>query len=182
MCWKGLTAPQRTWASGGSHRVEGSRADGLKPRRRWPFQPRRRPKEASAAIGLPERPSWQKRTTGFPQRRPAEQPGERVASPCQTGKLFGIFLRDDARVAVGGAFVRTLFVPIHLRNQGHGTKLMQAVEAEAKACGCRQILLETYDFQAPQFYLKLGFEVRARVPDHIQGHDMFVMAKHLVSL
>jgi GNAT superfamily N-acetyltransferase len=107
------------------------------------------------------------------------------------GKLFGIFLRDDARVAVGGAFawtwagtcsVRILFVPIHLRNQGHGTKLMQAVEAEARACGCRQILLETYDFQAPQFYLKLGFEVRARVPDHIQGHDMFVMAKHLVSL
>jgi GNAT superfamily N-acetyltransferase len=77
------------------------------------------------------------------------------------GELFGIFLRDDARVVVGGAFgwtwarsckVRILFVPIHLRNQGHGTKLMRAVEAEAKAHGCRQILLETYDFQAPQFY------------------------------
>jgi GNAT superfamily N-acetyltransferase len=107
------------------------------------------------------------------------------------GKLFGIFLRDDARVAVGGAFgwtwagtcsVRILFVPIHLRNQGHGTKLMRAVEAEAKARGCRQILLETYDFQAPKFYLKIGFEVRARVSDFLQGRDLIVMAKHLDSL
>jgi GNAT superfamily N-acetyltransferase len=65
------------------------------------------------------------------------------------GKLFGIFLRDDARVTVGGAFgwtwagtcsVRILFVPSHLRNQGHGTRLMHAVEAEAQARGCSFIL------------------------------------------
>jgi hypothetical protein len=51
------------------------------------------------------------------------------------GELFGIFLRDDARVVVGGAFgwtwarsckVRILFVPIHLRNQGHGTNTGRA--------------------------------------------------------
>jgi GNAT superfamily N-acetyltransferase len=110
------------------------------------------------------------------------------ATGISDGKLFGLFLRDDARVAVGGAFgwtwagtcsVRILFVPTHLRNQGHGTRLMHAVEAEAKARGCRRIVLETFDFQAPQFYLKLGFEVRARVPDYVQGHDMFVMAKRV---
>jgi GNAT superfamily N-acetyltransferase len=107
------------------------------------------------------------------------------------GKLFAIFLRDEARVAIGGAFgwtwaatcsVRTLFVPLHLRNQGHGTRLMRAVEVEAKARGCRQILLETFDFQAPRFYFKLGFEVRARVSDYIRGHDLIVMAKRLNSI
>jgi GNAT superfamily N-acetyltransferase len=110
------------------------------------------------------------------------------ATGISDGKLFGVFLRDDAGVAVGGAFgwtwagtcgVRMLFVPTHLRNQGHGTRLMHAVEAEANARGCRQIVLDTLDFQAPKFYLKLGFEVRARVPDQIQGHDMFVMGKRL---
>jgi GNAT superfamily N-acetyltransferase len=110
------------------------------------------------------------------------------ATGISDGKLFGIFLREDARVAVGGAFgwtwagtcgVRMLFVPIHLRNKGDGTSLMRAVEAEAQARGCRQILLQTYNFQAPQFYLKLGFEVRARVSDYLQGHDLFVMGKRL---
>jgi GNAT superfamily N-acetyltransferase len=104
------------------------------------------------------------------------------------GKLFGIFLRDDARVAVGGAFgwtwagtcsVRVLFVPVHLRKKGHGTRVMRAVEAEALARGCRQILLETFNFQAPRFYLKLGFEERARISDYLRGYDMIVMEKHL---
>jgi hypothetical protein len=30
-----------------------------------------------------------------------------------------------------------------------------------------------------QFYPKLGFEVRARIPDYLQGHDLIVMAKRL---
>ena len=34
---------------------------------------------------------------------------------------------------------------------------MQAVEKEAKTRNCRQIVLETHDFQAPGFYQKLGF-------------------------
>jgi GNAT superfamily N-acetyltransferase len=104
------------------------------------------------------------------------------------GELFGLFLRDEAGVAIGGAFgwtwagtcsVRILFVPEHLRKQGHGTRLMQAIEAEAKARGCRQVVLETLGFQAPQFYLKLGFEVLARAPGYLLDHELLVMAKRL---
>ena len=38
-------------------------------------------------------------------------------------------------------YVRYLFVPAEMRKQGHGSSLMHAVEAEAKARGCGQIVL-----------------------------------------
>jgi GNAT superfamily N-acetyltransferase len=62
------------------------------------------------------------------------------ATGISDGKLFGLFLRDADGVAIGGAhgwtwaktcYVRILFVPAHMRNQGHGTRLMRAVEAVA---------------------------------------------------
>jgi hypothetical protein len=53
------------------------------------------------------------------------------ATGISDGKLFGLFLRDADGVAIGGAhgwtwaktcYVRFLFVPAHMRNQGHGTR------------------------------------------------------------
>jgi ribosomal protein S18 acetylase RimI-like enzyme len=56
---------------------------------------------------------------------------------------------------------------------------MQAVEKEAKTRNCRQIVLETHDFQAPGFYQKLGFDVVGRVDDYPQGHQYLTLVKHL---
>jgi GNAT superfamily N-acetyltransferase len=106
------------------------------------------------------------------------------------GKLFGLFLRDADGVAIGGAhgwtwartcYVCNLFVPAHMRDQGHGTRLMHAVEAEARSRGCEDILLRTLDFQAPEFYLRLGFKIIGRVPDCPHGHHAITMAKYLTS-
>ena len=52
----------------------------------------------------------------------------------------------------GTCHIRYLFVPADMRKRGHGTMLMCAAEKEAKTLGCRQIVLETHDFQAPEFY------------------------------
>ena len=52
-----------------------------------------------------------------------------------------------------------------------GTQLMQAVEAEAVSRGCSQIIVQTHDFQAPQFYAKLGFMVIGRIPEYPIGHQ-----------
>jgi GNAT superfamily N-acetyltransferase len=60
------------------------------------------------------------------------------------GALFGVFLRGPDARAIGGAYgwtwggtcyVRYLFVPADMRGQGHGTRLMRAVEQEAMARG-----------------------------------------------
>jgi GNAT superfamily N-acetyltransferase len=106
------------------------------------------------------------------------------------GKLFGLFLRDTDGTVIGGVhgwtwgktcYVRLLFVPAHLRNQGYGTRLMRAVQAEATDRQCDQVLLQTHDFQAPEFYRRLGFEIVARVPDYPHGHHSLTMVKRLVA-
>ena len=110
------------------------------------------------------------------------------ATGISDGKLLAFFLRGPDGAALGGIFgwtwgetcyVRYLFIPADMRNQGHGTSLMLAVEAEARARGCRQIVLTTHDFQAPEFYRRLGFEMTGRVPDYPRGHAYLTMVKPL---
>ena len=104
------------------------------------------------------------------------------------GNPIGLFLRAPDGSPVGGlhgwtwggtCYVRYLFVAESMRGQGQGTRLMRAVEMEAKARKCRQIVLETHDFQAPSFYQKLGFDVVGRVGDYPQGHQYLMLVKHL---
>ena len=105
------------------------------------------------------------------------------------GKDLSIFLRAEDGAPVGGAYgwswggtcyIRYLCLAPGLREQGLGTVLMEAVEQEARARGCRQIMLETYSFQAPGFYRKLGFVQIGDTPDYPQGHRYLTMLKRLV--
>jgi GNAT superfamily N-acetyltransferase len=102
------------------------------------------------------------------------------------GKLLALFLRDKHGAVVGGiygwtwgatCYVRYLFVPAEMRKQGHGSSLMHAVEAEARARGCGQIVLQTHDFQAPEFYRRLGFEITCLVEGYPRGHQYLTMVK-----
>ena len=76
-------------------------------------------------------------------------------------------------------FISHLFVPAELRKQGEMTQLAQAVEAEAVNRGCDQTVVRTHDFQTPQFYIKLGFSVIARIPDYPVGLQEITMIKLL---
>jgi GNAT superfamily N-acetyltransferase len=71
------------------------------------------------------------------------------------GKLLSIFLRDPDGTVIGGThgwtwagrcYVRLLYIPASLRNQRYGTRLMQAVEQEARARDCHEMVLHTQDF------------------------------------
>ena len=104
------------------------------------------------------------------------------------GRLYGIFLRDETGAVIGGAdgwtwgatcYVRHLILPDAMRGQGLRTKLMDLIEQEARARGCANIVLESHDFQAPEFYRRRGFVVTGSVDDYPRGHRNFTLVKKL---
>lgn len=83
------------------------------------------------------------------------------------------------RISFGWLFVELLFVPERLRGQGIGRKLMEQAEAVARAQGCVGIWLDTFTFQAPGFYQKLGYAVFGEIPDYPAGSSRFFLSKRL---
>jgi N-acetylglutamate synthase-like GNAT family acetyltransferase len=75
--------------------------------------------------------------------------------------------------------VKTLWVRPDRRQAGLGSALMAQAIEEARARGCRLIFLTTYDFQAPDFYARLGFECIATIPDKPLGHVEHIMRRTL---
>ena len=71
--------------------------------------------------------------------------GEKLAG--LVGETFGNWL-----------CIKYLFVSEELRGQGIGTRIMESAEQEAKSRGCKYAFVDTFSFQAPDFYRKLGYQ------------------------
>jgi len=71
--------------------------------------------------------------------------------------------------------VKTLWVHPDRRKAGLGSALMARAIGEARSRGCRLLFLTTYDFQAREFYERLGFECIATIPDKPLGHVEHIM-------
>lgn len=70
-----------------------------------------------------------------------------------------------------------LFVPEDKRGSGLGSQLMNMAEEEAIRRGCRGAWLDTFSFQAREFYEKLGYTVVGELVDCPPGHKRFFMKK-----
>lgn len=74
--------------------------------------------------------------------------------------------------------VQELWVSESLRGQGIGRKILQQTEEEAKKRGCQKVLLDTFEFQAPDFYKKQGYEEVFVYQEHpITGHHYYLSKK-----
>jgi GNAT superfamily N-acetyltransferase len=97
-----------------------------------------------------------------------------------------IFARDAAGAVQGGVyyvvamewlFVNWLWVAESHRGAGEGTRLIRAAEHEARVAGCRGVYLDTFTFQAPGFYQKLGYSEFGRIADFPTGFDRIWLMK-----
>jgi GNAT superfamily N-acetyltransferase len=80
----------------------------------------------------------------------------------------------------GILFIGRLFVDEAHRRKGLGSLLLGRVEHEAKLETKASLAhLDTFDFQAKDFYLKHGYEIFGVLDDCPPGHQRFYLKKHL---
>ena len=60
------------------------------------------------------------------------------------------------------AGIEMVWVHEDLRGSGWGARLLGAAEQEARNRGCRQVLVSSFTFQAPDFYRRHGYVERGR--------------------
>jgi ribosomal protein S18 acetylase RimI-like enzyme len=103
-------------------------------------------------------------------------------------EMLTFFLRDAAGAIVGGVhgnngwdwlYISDLWVSETVRGSGYGTLLMREAEREAVRRGCQNVYLDTFSFQAVDFYLKLGYRIFGELEDFPPGHKRVFLRKTL---
>ena len=84
-----------------------------------------------------------------------------VASHDKTGKLIGGVY---GRTIYKNFLIHVAWVDESARGTGLGRELMLEAERMAISRGCMQAQVDTLDFQAPDFYQKLGFSLAGVIP------------------
>ena len=97
-------------------------------------------------------------------------------------------LKDPEGEVVGGILGETywnwfyldlLWVSEELRRQGYGTQLLKIAEEEARVRGAKNAYLDTFSFQAPEFYYKNGYQVFGELSDYPPGNTRYFLTKTL---
>lgn len=109
-----------------------------------------------------------------------------VAAPLHEVQPISCFVRSLSGQVVGGAVGRTwgaccelqqLWVEPAHRRQGIGSMLICAFEAHARNRGCTSFYLETFSFQAPSLYIRLGYKVEYERIVYPHGIVKYYMGK-----
>ncbi len=111
-----------------------------------------------------------------------------AAAPLHQVQPLGCFVHDAQGHVAGGAVGRTwgecaelqqLWVDPAMRRQGIGAELLRRFEARALERGCRRVYLETFSFQAPALYRRLGYHTLASIQGFAPGTAKFWMLHEL---
>jgi len=134
-----------------------------------------------AYVAEPEESAW-----GVIGRGVGSYNTEQVG-PSQFQRLCFVLRGPDEEI-VGGVlgeayygwlFVDLLWVKEELRNCGHGHRLLTTAEQAAIQLGAKHAYLDTFSFQAPEFYRQHGYEVFGELQDFPPGHQRYFMRKAL---
>ncbi len=78
-----------------------------------------------------------------------------------------------------GLFIDTLWVADELRGRGYGNQLLTSIEQEGRRRGARLVYLDTFSFQAPDFYRRHGYRAFGELQDFPAGHQLLFFTKVL---
>lgn len=102
---------------------------------------------------------------------------------------YNYLLQNDDGEVVGGITATSFWYHMQLdflwveesyRKKGYGKALLHALENRAQEDNCRLICLDTYSFQAPDFYQRNGYEIFGVLQDHpAEGMDQYFLQKRL---
>lgn len=101
---------------------------------------------------------------------------------------FGVVLRNEDGNTIGGITANTvwewlqigvLWIPEDMRGQGFGHQLLQRIEELGRQKGCRFARLDTFEFEAREFYEAHGYAVTSQTDDFPTGHTQFHLTKTL---
>lgn len=105
----------------------------------------------------------------------------------KTKKLV-LLAKDTQNAVVGGLsgftfggwfHIEILWVDENIRGAGLGKSLIARAEKEAAERGCRVVNVETFSFQAPEFYRKLNYEQFGEVKGIGNDHKVIFFRKTL---
>jgi GNAT superfamily N-acetyltransferase len=105
-------------------------------------------------------------------------------------KEFGIFASSESGVIFAGLlghtlwngfFIAKFWVSEAVRRKGIGRQLLARAEELAIQKDCNHLHLDTFDFQALDFYEKAGFRIFGAIEDYPIGHKRYYLHKRLVS-
>ena len=89
--------------------------------------------------------------------------------------LGGLILQSYWRES----YIELLWMSERARGTGFGSRLLKQAESRARRRGGRLIHLNTYSFQAPDFYEKLGYRRFGGMSGSPQGHSRHFCVKRL---
>jgi GNAT superfamily N-acetyltransferase len=110
------------------------------------------------------------------------------AAPIKEVRKLACFARAADGAVIGGAVGRTwgeccnlqqLWVDQAQRKAGLGTRIVRRFEEAARSRGCRTFYLDTFSFQAPGFYRKLGYAPVLEIAGYAPGIVCYTMMRKL---
>lgn len=98
-----------------------------------------------------------------------------------------VFIREDRDIlgGISGVInwnwlqISLLWVDDTLRGGGYGRQLIETLESLARERGCERAHVDTFSFQAREFYESLGYRVFATLEDYPPGHSRYYLKKVL---
>lgn len=92
----------------------------------------------------------------------------------ERGDVLGGILGRYYRFAL---YIHVLWISEELRGKGYGSRLLNEIERIAIEKGCKLVHLDTWDFQAPEFYKNHGFEVFGVLDGFPEGTKRYFLKK-----